>query len=796
MVDVSSQNNSVSVNVSTGGTSASIKATPDMAQYYSEKSREWAISNRIVENIDYSSKYYAEKSKESATSALSSAEQAKSVKEQAIEEINSLKDAATNEIQDVAINATSDVTDVKIEALSNIQTSTYEAIEQIEQEGLEQFNKVKSTGFYMRDDKLYFINSKGEEEEFKSGAGMPIGTVYPLVCSPNYIPDGSFPTDGAEYTEAQFKGLWKNYLTSDEFVEVQGEWVITTPNTGQCICLYYSNNMFIMLQNQGNIFTSTDGINWVNSYSNTALLSQRRVAYGNGKFIVVGAGFLGFSEDGMNWSTVSHSLIGFTYTPQDLIFVNGKFFAVSKTTCYTFEDIAMTGAVNFTSAEIGTKDYYCITYGNNKFVAGGTGLSTSEDGVNWTEEVVLTLDGRTFLWQQIIFAKNKFVAVDDAGYVTSSEDGVNWTVPKKLSNVSSYRSTPLAYGNNKFAIMCKDGIYISTDGENWTKETIPTSFVGTPCLTYVQDKFMWFDSSKTGYRFDYTKPKSLLNTCSYDDYNDNLIIYGQCGKFAIDLENKTFKVPLIKDGAVIQQALTNDELGKAYNAGSPNITGVIFSSRLRSKTNEQKTGAFSNSGSITKANTANNDGADVNSYSIDFDASLSNPIYGNSETVQMNAVALRHFVVVANGQVNESMMDWSAWASSLQGKANVDFTNISNAAKVVINEYSSPDIANAIHVSSSPATNSTYTAPQDGWFYAFAVSASDSRSLLRLSVSENVFTTPIIDHNMIEDKGQLVAVNIPVCKGDTVLYVSINVTLTYGDYTNLGIWFVPKKGAQ
>lgn len=208
-----------------------------------------------------------------------------------------------------------------------------------------------------------------------------------------------------------------------------------------------------------------------------------------------------------------------------------------------------------------------------------------------------------------------------------------------------------------------------------TKDYIPDGSLPTDGAEYSKSQFnsVWGDYL--------TGETPLLNICTYTEYEQDLLTYGQCSKFAVDVENEKFRVPLIKDGAVIQQALTNDELGKAYNAGLPNITGTIFSSRLRSKTNEQKTGAFSNSGSITKANTANNDGADVNAYSIDFDASLSNPIYGNSETVQMNAVALRHFVVVANGQVNESMMDWSAWASSLQGKANVDGSNFNQSVK-------------------------------------------------------------------------------------------------------------------
>ena len=59
----------------------------------------------------------------------------------------------------------------------------------------------------------------------------------------------------------------------------------------------------------------------------------------------------------------------------------------------------------------------------------------------------------------------------------------------------------------------------------------------------------------------------------------------------------------------------------------------------------------------------------------EFDASVANPIYGNSDTVQMNAVALRYFVVVANGSINQSQMDWSQWASNLQGKMNADHSN-------------------------------------------------------------------------------------------------------------------------
>ena len=244
---------------------------------------------------------------------------------------------------------------------------------------------------------------------------------------------------------------------------------------------------------------------------------------------------------------------------------------------------------------------------------------------------------------------------------------------------------------------------------------------------------------------------SLLNTCTYTKYEQDIATYGQCAKFAVDTVNNKFRVPLIKDGAVIQQALTDSELGKSYNSGLPNITGTIFSSRLRSGSNEQKTGAFSNSGSIIKAKTVNNDTADGSSCSIDFDASLSNTIYGNSETVQMNAVALRYFVVVANGQINQSMMDWSAWASSLQGKANTDLSNLSDDGKKVIDGQwvaKTETLSTATAVGTYTIDLSDYL-PNDTYNYEISLTAfgwrDSGNTNTQITVSTNIIPSPVSD---------------------------------------------------
>lgn len=211
MVDISSQNNKINITVSSSGNTANTNVTPDYAQYYSEKSKEWATSNRIVDNIDYSSKYYANESKKQADISTAKATEVITSGNTAVSNIENTRDNAINDVNTagatqvalateqatIATNKTSEVVESGNTALANIDTAKNNAITSItnqettsktslidegatqigliQNEGATQVANVQSTGFYMRDDKLYFINSQGEETEFKSGgSGLEI----------------------------------------------------------------------------------------------------------------------------------------------------------------------------------------------------------------------------------------------------------------------------------------------------------------------------------------------------------------------------------------------------------------------------------------------------------------------------------------------------------------------------------------------------------------------------------------------------------------------------------------------
>ena len=167
----------------------------------------------------------------------------------------------------------------------------------------------------------------------------------------------------------------------------------------------------------------------------------------------------------------------------------------------------------------------------------------------------------------------------------------------------------------------------------------------------------------------------LLQTCTYEEYASDITTYGQCAKFAVDTENNKFKVPTIKDGSYITQALSDTEIGKSYNESLPNITGTLaFEWQKQGNPGaffQQKTQGSGEFGSGWRSN--NNTG---------FNASRSSPTYKDNAKVQGDNVRLRFFVVVANGKISESQIDWS----ELQNKANISgnnvkFDNLSDTAK-------------------------------------------------------------------------------------------------------------------
>lgn len=218
MVEISNKNNNKVVRVSVGGSTGNnptIKPNGDYSSYYSELSKAWAIKmNGMVSKEDYSSKYYATQAKANAettennlNSVISEHEQITNEITEARENISGDLTGALTDIVNARDNGVAKVTETKINSLSEIESAKSEAeqtittglnnfntnaqaksdslqtqfdtsISNIKKQETTSINAIKKTGFYMQDDKLYYINVNGETKEFISGGGRELLEIY------------------------------------------------------------------------------------------------------------------------------------------------------------------------------------------------------------------------------------------------------------------------------------------------------------------------------------------------------------------------------------------------------------------------------------------------------------------------------------------------------------------------------------------------------------------------------------------------------------------------------------------
>ena len=184
------------------------------------------------------------------------------------------------------------------------------------------------------------------------------------------------------------------------------------------------------------------------------------------------------------------------------------------------------------------------------------------------------------------------------------------------------------------------------------------------------------------------------------DWQKSVSTYGECGKFVYDKVNNTLRLPKLT--SFVQATNNASELGSLVKAGLPNVTGS-FSTAIRSQ--------FSNvkdpSGCFTWVkNSAFIDGAgypEGSNATFTFNASKSSSIYGNSITVQPQAIKYYFYIVV--GTVS---------------KADKDFSNVTpnQAFKNTSIAWDKPDFSAGVSYTISDTSNYQFTMSDNG-FLAF-----------------------------------------------------------------------------
>jgi hypothetical protein len=176
------------------------------------------------------------------------------------------------------------------------------------------------------------------------------------------------------------------------------------------------------------IFSSTDGISFKSRFIGPDL-AVNGIARGKGRYIAVGShsvnpdpknqGLILTSSNGSNWNLV------------DKTFIPGQL--------------------------------YDVIFKNNIFVAVGTNIATSENGITWKT----THSGVSTLLMSVAFGDNKFVAVGQRGVILTSQNGKKWVLESSGTSNDLFNVIWTDNTHQFIAVGSFGTILTSTNGKDW-----------------------------------------------------------------------------------------------------------------------------------------------------------------------------------------------------------------------------------------------------------------------------------------------------------------------------------------
>jgi hypothetical protein len=242
----------------------------------------------------------------------------------------------------------------------------------------------------------------------------------------------------------------------------------------------YGNGRWVAVGAGGKTSTSTNGTTWTatTTVGNTRLLSS--VAYGNGIFVAVGTSAsnsatpcIYTSTNGTTWTAVFNSASTGYYLLRDVAYANGMWVAVgvgigpSNTvllctspdgTTWTIKSTGITGAYQLTN----------IAFGNGKWIATSTSqqlVISTDNGSTWTASLPATLPASQYT--AIGYADGVWVIALSNFVYRSLDNAVTWVYSTKDSETGEV--TGFDKINDIWLLTGTDGdVWSSTDdGDTW-----------------------------------------------------------------------------------------------------------------------------------------------------------------------------------------------------------------------------------------------------------------------------------------------------------------------------------------
>jgi hypothetical protein len=369
-----------------------------------------------------------------------------------------------------------------------------------------------------------------QDEVKYSGAYWPVGHLYQSSDGTNWVQGaqgGQFPTyDGFN------EGIYHRFLAFDngdfyEFTATPS--IISAANSSAYVqnpapsdasdakYMAYGNGRYVLIEDNGKSWTSTDATNWTSGYSGFRNDVFQIIAGAN-NYVAIGSQPILVSPDGMNFTAISNSpyFIGdegdvygifnaIAFDGTNFVAVGGAYngippmgtasgfvYTSTNSTDWTprtsnanqilmaicrgparWVAVGQNGAVisspntlAWTLRASGTANTLnSVAFGNGNFVAVGNGgtIISSPDGATWDVQY----SGTTSSLNCVCYADGQFLAVGQDGTILTSPDGNTWGAVLSGIITPALILNSIAYGDGRFVI-CGTGVVLaSTNGVNW-----------------------------------------------------------------------------------------------------------------------------------------------------------------------------------------------------------------------------------------------------------------------------------------------------------------------------------------
>jgi len=778
-IHVNDNNNQIRINVpginntvSTQSTNPNnnVSSTIGNETFYNGLAKEWAISSNLVQGLDYSSKYYAGKAKESADIA-----------ESAIEDIGTAKDEAIDDITDAKTDAISDMETAKQEKITDIENTASDFEDDLTL--LTQRAETAATNAQNSAD--YVVNNAPTATVTQTSTGATIttkdlthGTTTANILNGAKGDKG----DKGDQGEQGIQGI--QGIQGEQGIQgIQGEQGEKGDkgDKGDTGDDGYSPTATVSKSGNTATITITDknGTTTANVYDGVGSITDVQV---DGTSVLDGSiakidltgKYDASNPDGfISGITSSDVTTALGYTPYNATNPN-NYISASALTGYATETwVSNQNYVNSTTLATTLLDYVTNTSltttltDYQPLLVSGTNIKTL-NGNSILGSGDLTLDGLPSQTGQ----SGKFLTTDgtDASWgnlpiATASTVGV----------VKPDNASIRVDNDGTLSAICRNvGEIISS--------TLPLTDAG---LHLLDGSLLQYGIYKEfiGYIADlYAENPSANYFTTESAWQSSVSTYGSCGKFVYNATDNTVRLPKVSD--ILQGTTDVTALGDLVEAGLPNIKGTWTSVTDGGQLSGATYQVSDYSGDLFDRGDSGGWGT---ARKLGFNASRSSSIYGKSLTVQPQTIKCFIYIVIANSAKTEIQVDIDEVATDLNGKADVDLSNMSasQSAKNEITSWGMPDYSGQISLSAG-TTEQTYTAPSKGYIgYNFMMQGNNTGY-----VKVNDITV-ITDRPAGSSYYDFISGIIPVDKNDVIKYWSNN---SSGYYNNFQ--FYPMRGAN